>query len=348
MPARRSSLRRRPARMILALTTLALVLTAAPPSAHAQFVCQQFGGGDGGANASGSAGNFACGNNANATGGGNSGNSAIGTTANASGEASANTAMGLVANASGEFSFNTATGTFTNSSGDGSRNIASGFSANASGDNSSNTAIGNGANAAGNGQSNLAIGTSAQANNNSVAVGANTTAAFTNSAAFGNGATATRENQQVFGTATNTYTMAGVTSAASRTAQGTPTHLVTSNAGGDLAAYTFSELGLASSGDLAAINSQLATMQGQIGDLYTRSNKAYSGIAMAFAMAGVPTLMPNERFAATFNYGTYLGQNGFAINTATRLSDNLQLTGGIGYGSNERTLGGRVGLRMGW
>jgi hypothetical protein len=46
----------------------------------------------------------------------------------------------------------------------------------------------------------------------------------------------------------NNYTVVGVTSDASGKAQGSPTHLVTSNAKGDLAAYTFSQLGIATPG----------------------------------------------------------------------------------------------------
>ena len=78
-------------------------------------------------------------------------------------------------------------------------------------------------------------------------------AAFANSAAFGNGATATRANQQVFGTVSNTYTMSGLTSNASKQTQGSPTHLVTSNSSGDLAAFTVSQLGLASTGDISEL-----------------------------------------------------------------------------------------------
>ena len=62
------------------------------------------------------------------------------------------------------------------------------------------------------------------------------------------GATTTRADQVMLGTASDTYTMAGITSGASKAAQGAPTHLVTSNASGDLAAYSYSELGLAQPG----------------------------------------------------------------------------------------------------
>jgi autotransporter adhesin len=176
---------------------------------------------------------------------------------------------------------------------------------------------------------------------NSVAIGSGANAGFTNSAAFGSGATATRANQQAFGTASNTYTMAGITSAASKAAQTGPTQLVTSDSGGNLATTTLADLGLASTADIGAINSRLD-------DLTTRSNRAYNGIAMAMAMAGVPTLLPGEKLAMTMNYGTFEGTSGVALNAAFRLSDALQITGGIGYGVNEQIAGGRVGLRMAW
>src|SRR6185503_7765635 len=145
-----------------------------------------------------------------------------------------------------------------------------------------------------------------------------------------------------------TYTMPGITSAASRTAQSGPAQIVTADAGGNLATSTLAGLGIASTPDIAAINGELAALNSQVGDLYGRSSRAYSGVAMAFAMAGVPTLLPTEKFAASLNYGTFLGQSGLAVNAAARLSDNFPLTGGIGYGVNEKIAGGRVGLRVGW
>ena len=85
-------------------------------------------------------------------------------------------------------------------------------------------------------------------------------------------------------------------------------------------------------------------MNGQINDLYTRSDKVDGGVAMA----GVPTLLPSEHFAMTMNYGTFQGQSGMAITAAYRLANNMQLAGGIGYGPNEGLVGGRVGLRFAW
>ena len=109
------------------------------------------------------------------------------------------------------------------------------------------------------GANGIAIGNNVSvAGANAVAIGTGASANFANSAAIGNGATATRANQQVFGTAANTYTMPGITSAASRAAQTGPTQIVTSDAGGNLATTTLAGLGLASTGDINAINSQLA------------------------------------------------------------------------------------------
>jgi autotransporter adhesin len=199
------------------------------------------------------------------------------------------------------------------------------------------------------GNNSVAVGNSNTVTaNNAVAIGNNTSATFANSVAIGNGATVTRTNQQVFGTASNTYTMPGITSAASAAAQIGPVQIVTSDAGGNLATSTLAGLGIATTNDITNINSRLASMNGQIDDLYNRSNKAYSGVAMAFAMGGVPTLLPHEKVAATLNYGTFQGQSGFAINAAYRLNRDLQLTAGIGYGANENIAGGRVGLRMAW
>jgi hypothetical protein len=151
-----------------------------------------------------------------------------------------------------------------------------------------------------------------------------------------------------FGTASNTYRMPGITSAASLAAQSGPVQLVTSDAGGNLATTTLAGLGLASASDLSAINGQIAGMNARLDDLTSRSNKAYTGVAMAFAMAGVPTLLPSESFVVTMNWGHFQSANGLALNAAVRLAPNVQLNGGIGYGANENLAGGRVGLRVGW
>jgi autotransporter adhesin len=234
--------------------------------------------------------------------------------------------------------------------------IAMGKDAKASGPNA--IAFGNGASATGS----IAMGTNASAANegaafgdfstatgtNSTAVGPRTTVAYKNAAAFGNGATATRPHQQVFGTSSNTYTMRGITSGRSKSAQGRPSHIVTSNNRGDLAAYTPRQLGLATQADVGVLNTQIRRVDTQIRRVGRKADEATTGVAMAFAMAGVPTLLNGERFAMTGNWGTFEGENGLAMNAALRLSSNVQLNGGVGWGLDEDLAGGRVGVRVGW
>jgi YadA-like membrane anchor domain/Head domain of trimeric autotransporter adhesin len=183
---------------------------------------------------------------------------------------------------------------------------------------------------------------------NAVAMGSGASANFDNSVAIGNGATTTRANQQVFGTASNTYTMGGITSAASRAAQSGPVQVVTSDASGNLATSTLAGLGLASVGDINGINSQLAGINSRLDNLTSMSNKATTGVAMAFAMAGVPTLMPDERFAITMNWGNFQSANGVALNAAVRVDQHVQFNAGVGYGANQNIVGARAGLRFGW
>jgi trimeric autotransporter adhesin len=183
---------------------------------------------------------------------------------------------------------------------------------------------------------------------NSSAFGAGASATFANSAAFGNGATATAANQQVFGTTTNTYTMPGITSAASKAAQSGPVQIVTSDAGGNLATNTAAGLGLATTNDMNNMNNQIANINVRLNDLNGQTTKALNGVAMAFAISGVPWLQTTERFAVSMNYGTFQGTNGMALNAALRLGTHAQAEGGIAYGANGGGVGGRVGLRFGW
>ena len=371
-------MRRSSCTLVVAACAAFVAQVVATP-ARAQFVCVDSSSSAQGATATGSTNNMACGKNADAEGVNGTGNLAVGTGSGAWGNDSRNNAVGTGALANGDFSSNTAfgsasafgdrgsntaVGTDAAATGNRSWNTAVGYSASASGDdghntslgdhassegtNSANVAIGYGASADGSSVRNTAVGANSRAIGNSVAIGADASAIYPNSAAFGNGATTTRNDQQAFGTATNTYTMVGIASASSKTAQGTATHLVTSNASGDLAAYTFSELGLASSTELAGMNSRLDGVDRRLDGLDHKSDKALQGVAMAFAMAGTPALLPHETFAISGNWGSYEGKSGVAFGAALKVDGNTQLTGGIGYGVNDGTVGGRAGVRVGW
>jgi hypothetical protein len=183
---------------------------------------------------------------------------------------------------------------------------------------------------------------------NSTAVGPNTTVVHKNAAAFGNGATTTRDNQQVFGTTSNTYTMAGLTSSRSKSAQGKPTHLVTSNAGGDLAAHTPAQLGLASGADVDALQSDIDAL-GQ------RDQKLTEGLAAVASMAQ-PILLPGQHFAMRAGWGGYDDASAVSFTAAGLLAKNLLSNGrgtliadaGVGVGTSEGEVAGRAGLTFGW
>ena len=332
----------RPSLLTVALILAAGIDAAVAPKPAWAVVCSNGGTGTDPAGDDGNeAGNTACGEGATA-GGGGSFNTAVGNNANATGADGTNTATGDNADAHGISGSNTASGSFANASGDSSGNVATGSDADANGANSSNIATGAAANAAGLGSTNIAIGANATASgdqtsnmaigtgatasgNTAVAVGTGATATHANAAAFGNGAATTRANQQVLGTASNTYTLSGLASAASKAAQSGATYFVTSDALGNL-----------------------ATSDVSVETLIRRTDKALTGVAMAFAMAGVPTLLPTEIFAMSANWGTFEGENGLALNATLRLAANVQLNGGVAYGLNEDLAGGRAGVRVGW
>ncbi|WP_051279173.1 hypothetical protein [Hellea balneolensis] len=168
-------------------------------------------------------GSITVGNNADATG---SLSTAIGVHANTSGIGA--TAIGLRADASGNFA--QAIGRNANAAGAGATAI--GLDSTASGDYAQS--FGRNANASG--PASLAMGVDSQATApDSIAIGNGASATFANSVAIGNDATATRTNQVILGSATSTYTLAGVTSAASRGQQGAVVGILTTDASGNIA-----------------------------------------------------------------------------------------------------------------
>ncbi|MBX9841202.1 MAG: hypothetical protein K2Z80_05270 [Xanthobacteraceae bacterium] len=200
-------------------------------------------------------------------------------------------------------------------------------------------AIGNGASAFA--VNSTALGTNARAGavsgsgTNSTAIGANSSAAFNNSAAFGSGATAVRPNQQVFGTRSNTYTMPGLTSPASRGAQSGLLQLPTTDAMGNLA----------SDG----------------GETFRAISRLRAGVALSLA-ATPAVLAANEKFGMRVGWGTFDGANALGFSATGVLAeglfskrDRLTLDGGVGFGFGEfmgyrenAVVGGRAGLQLTW
>ena len=178
-----------------------------------------------------------------------------------------------------------------------------------------------------------------------VAVGNGAVAAFANSSAFGAGASATAANQMAFGTASNTYRMPGITSAASLAAQSGPTAFVTTDANGNLAATNFGPQ------NIASLNASVAGLQQGFGvlqeNLQHGLNQAYEGTAVAIAMSG-SALPDNKHFAITTNWGNFRGTNAMSLVGQMRISDNLVANAGFAAGFQYGGVGTRAGLTFAW
>jgi hypothetical protein len=187
---------------------------------------------------------------------------------------------------------------------------------------------------------------------NATAIGSGTTAGFANSTALGNGATVTRANQQTFGTAANTYTMSGITSAASLAAQTGPVSVVTTDATGNLA--TISSTSLATVGTVTALDgrvtgldNRLTSIENNVQNLNFQVRKAFEGAAVAIAMGG-SALPDNKRFAISANWGNFAGENAFGGMAQMRVTDNFVANAAVGAGFARGGIGGRVGGTLAW
>jgi hypothetical protein len=163
-------------------------------------------------------------------------------------------------------------------------------------------------------------------------------ATFANSSAFGAGASATAANQMAFGTASNTYKMPGLTSAASLAAQSGPTYVVTTDAAGNLAATSLSIP------DISSLNANVNALRY---DLQQGLNQAYEGTAVAIAMSG-SALPDNKRFAITTNWGNFRGTNAMSLIAQARVSDNIVANAGFAGGFQYGGIGTRAGLTFAW
>ncbi|PJG52042.1 hypothetical protein CVM73_28155 [Bradyrhizobium forestalis] len=290
---------------------------------------------------------LAVGNNALAVGG--SENTSLGTSAITGGLAagSFNTAVGYGAfgGSFGGSGNNTAIGANTAATGGGSIAIGGASTTDnaASAGGQDSIAIGINSNAG------TADGDGVPLTQNSIAIGTNSNAAHTNSTAIGAGATTTRANQVMMGTGSTTYTTPGITSAASKAVQTGPLQFVTSDAGGNLAGRTAAELGLASAGDVAGVNSQINAINTQLSDINNRlsslSTEARRGIAAAAALAPLITPSAPGRTTFSFSTGFYRGQTGASVGFAHRLQWSTPL---IVHGSYSNGGGGEHIGRVGF
>ncbi len=152
------------------------------------------------------------------------------------------------------------------------------------------------------------------------ALGPGAQATFANSTALGAGAVATRANQMMLGTTTATYTMPGITSAASLSAQSGPVKFVTSDAAGNLAVSDISASNITNitnnitnlqanvaniTNNITNLQANVATLQANVATLQTNVARAFEGTAIAIALGG-GFLPDNKTFAISTNWGTFL------------------------------------------
>ena len=157
----------------------------------------------------------------------------------------------------------------------------------------------------------------------------------------------------VFGTASETYTTPGITSITSLSAQSGPLQVVTSDAGGHLASdggAIFSQLDQLQSND-TKIFSELDKLNGVDKQLRSDIDTVQSGVAVAMSAVG-PDLTGAERFGLSLNWGGFEGASaigGGATAVVSRWNGSrLAVTGGIGVGLDDNSVGGRAGGQWTW
>jgi hypothetical protein len=216
-----------------------------------------------------------------------------------------------------------------NSTSIGTNSVAIGTNSLALGVNA--TALGNSATAAG--INSTALGNNATALGVDATALGNASAAGNNSTAIGNGAVAARNNQVTVGTATNTYTTPGITSAASLAAQSGPLDVVTSDAHGNLAT------------DHGQIFNNLNSLNSKVKDLG-------AGIAVASSLA-TPDRTGNQTWALAVNYADYEGFNAVSASAIASIAHNvfspgdmISVAGSVGGSVEQRQVAGRVSLQI--
>jgi trimeric autotransporter adhesin len=79
-----------------------------------------------------------------------------------------------------------------------------------------------------------------------------------------------------------------------------------------------------------------------------RIDENSEGVAMALAMAGGASLPNRKTLALSGGWGTFEGSNALGFGAIGRVSDKVYLTGGVGMGLNNSTVGGRAGFLFAW
>lgn len=282
------------------------------------------------------------------------------------------TATGYDSQAKGSTGEGGATATGMSSKALGDYSVSNGYSASAYGDNNTavgaqavtggtssngfqnraNTALGSGASAgiSADGQVNsTAVGAGAAANaSNALALGSGAKANLDNSIAIGQGIVTDRTNQVKLGSATNTYTLSGVASDASRAEQVGVTHLVTTDGAGNLATSTFDIAALndlpdniaALDGRVGALESGFQNLGGEISETRT---EARAGTALALATAGLRYDDRPGKMSLAGGFGHFKGQSGLALGLGYNTSEEFRMNAAVSATTGRGDVGVSVG-----
>jgi hypothetical protein len=247
-----------------------------------------------------------------------------------------NTSMGI---ASGNFVFgvgNQASGIAAGNFVYGAGNQASGNFAGNNVAGFDNIAIGTGAGNFVYASRTTSIGTGARAGaDDATAIGTGASADYKRSTAIGFGSETTHRDQIAYGNidGSTTHTMNGITSDKSKARQTDgPLEVVTTDQTGNLAS------------DGGYIFNKLNSLDG-------RDKELAEGIAIATALQN-PDLVGAETFGVAVNFGNWDGFSAFGLSAEGVVGynffqpgDRVAVSGGVGVGTREGTVAGRVGVQ---
>jgi hypothetical protein len=103
-----------------------------------------------------------------------------------------------------------------------------------------------------------------------------------------------------------------------------------------------------SNGNLATTDAEtFITNSAAFHDLQNDVRDNSEGVAMALAMGGGPSVLPdNKAVAVSANYGAFEGESAGAFSGVARVQGDLFLNAGVGFTTH--TTGGRAGLTFAW
>ena len=77
-------------------------------------------------------------------------------------------------------------------------------------------------------------------------------------------------------------------------------------------------------------------------------DKANGGVAMAMAMANIPTVSIDTTFSLGVGMGTFEGANSLAVGASLRISENLVTQMSVGMTDEDNAMGAALGASLQW